>query len=231
MSWRDRSFGKQKRPSGDLVQAYSGTRNVAEKVSQLSRLLSGGADPNVTEPGGHPLLQMAVNDGHLEVVRLLLKHDADVNATNPTGSTALHVAAGWDDGEMVELLLEYKADVNARNDAGRTPLDSAELAGAPTETATGRPMRGGVAQILRGHGGKKGSDDQTAQTVEAILSDPKIEEELVGLLRANQFIRAIKRYRTDVPGTGLKDGIMTIERIADRHGIALPDGWKRIGPG
>jgi hypothetical protein len=137
---------------GDLLQAYSETRNVADKVTRVRTLLSRGADPNVREQRGHPLLHMAVNDGHLEVVRLLLNHGADVNATNPTGSTALHIAASWDDGEMVQLLLGYKPNVNARNKSGRTPLDSAELAGPATVTASGRPTRGGAAQLLRRRG-------------------------------------------------------------------------------
>ena len=119
---RDKRYEQEALPSGDLVQAYSSTRNVADKVMRVSALLSRGADPNVREQRGHPLLQMAVNDGHLEVVRLLLEHGADVNATNPTGSTALHVAANWDDGEMVELLLAYEPDVNTRNNVGVTPL-------------------------------------------------------------------------------------------------------------
>lgn len=150
--------GGAKPPQGDLVQVYSGTQNVADKVRRVSALLSLGADPNVREERGHPLLHVAVNDGHLEVVKRLLEHGADVNATNPTGSTALHIAANWGDGEMVELLLGYKPDVNVRNNAGRTPLDSAALAGPPTETADGRPMRGDVDQVLRRHGGKKGSE-------------------------------------------------------------------------
>ena len=65
--------------------------------------------------GYTPLIQAAEN-GHLEIVKLLLQHDADVNTRKKDGDTALTAAivAPTSYKDIVEVLLQQNADVNVQ---------------------------------------------------------------------------------------------------------------------
>ena len=67
---------------------------------------------------------MTSNDGHVEVVRLLLEHGADSNvAATDTGDTALIMASQEGQVKVIRLLLERSADPNvAATDTGDTAL-------------------------------------------------------------------------------------------------------------
>ena len=91
-------------------------------------------------------LYAAVNEGHIEIVKLLLANNADVNAADKDGNTPLHrvfiTLMIKDINGMVELLLSHKADVNAMNNKGETPLRLAIARG-----------NNDMAELLRQHGG------------------------------------------------------------------------------
>lgn len=80
-------------------------------------------------------LMMAANEGHLEVVRLLLGAGADVHLTDQSiaggggGMTALAYACLAEHPEIIRLLLQASSDPNHRLNNGRTILDSACTAG------------------------------------------------------------------------------------------------------
>ncbi|KAI9765917.1 MAG: hypothetical protein M1840_007058 [Geoglossum simile] len=76
-------------------------------------------------------LQAAAQNGHLEVVRLLLRRGGEANAKPVLdGKTALQAAAGSGHMKIVQLLLEKGADINAKpSDSGRTALQAAAEAG------------------------------------------------------------------------------------------------------
>ena len=95
----------------------------------------------VRPPFGTPL-HLAADNGHKEIVELLIAKGADVNAKNKGGSTPLHEAKTK---EVGELLIVEGANVNAKNSLGRTPLDNATLFNHPE-----------IANLLRKHGGKTG---------------------------------------------------------------------------
>jgi len=76
---------------------------------------------------GQTALMRAAYDGHVAIVRLLLKAGANVNAKDREGSTALLSAATRGHVEIVRLLLKASADVNAKNEYGNTALYSAAL--------------------------------------------------------------------------------------------------------
>lgn len=72
--------------------------------------------------GGHTALQAASQNGHLDVVKLLLKHNADVEIENKYGDRAIHHAAFGNEPAVIELLAKAGADLNIRNNRRQTPL-------------------------------------------------------------------------------------------------------------
>jgi cytohesin len=92
-------------------------------------------------------LHYAADEGHTEVVELLIANGADVNAKDEEGWTPFHLAAYWGGKDIVELLIAAGADVNAKNNWIGTPLDIATHPENPIDTAE-------TADLIRKHGGK-----------------------------------------------------------------------------
>ncbi|CAK9111616.1 unnamed protein product [Durusdinium trenchii] len=86
------------------------------QVAHLERLLHQPQDPT-----GRGVF-LAAENGHLEVVQLLLEAGADKDAADANGTTALHMAAVFEHLEIMELLLEAGADQDAANADGTTAL-------------------------------------------------------------------------------------------------------------
>ncbi|XP_020851927.1 ankyrin repeat and SOCS box protein 3 isoform X3 [Phascolarctos cinereus] len=65
----------------------------------------------------------AVENGHVDVVKLLLRHGADVNGSHSMcGWNALHQAAFQEYTELIKLLLKKGANKECQDDFGITPL-------------------------------------------------------------------------------------------------------------
>jgi ankyrin repeat protein len=97
--------------------AQSGQRNVAELL-----LNTGHVNVKATaEDGGTPL-QLAVENGHEAVARLLLEKGAAMEAKDSEGRTPLLVAAENGHEAVFRLLLEKGAAIEARNEWMQTPL-------------------------------------------------------------------------------------------------------------
>lgn len=62
---------------------------------------------------------MAVDHGHIDVVKVLLERGANTEIKNLKGWTVMHKAAakGWE--EIIRLLAQKGADVNAEVKAGQ----------------------------------------------------------------------------------------------------------------
>ncbi|OPJ74091.1 phosphatase Slingshot-like protein 3 isoform A [Patagioenas fasciata monilis] len=67
-----------------------------------------GHDVELTDPRGRTPLELAVSLGHLESVRVLLRHNANVGRENANGWTVLQEAVSTGDPEMVQLVLQYR---------------------------------------------------------------------------------------------------------------------------
>jgi len=99
--------------------------SMAGMVDVCKRLIALDADVNKT---GWAPLHYAASAGHVEVVKLLLKHSAYIDAESPNKTTPLMMAAMYGNPQSVELLLEEGADASLKNDKGMTALDFADVA-------------------------------------------------------------------------------------------------------
>jgi len=93
-------------------------------IEAVKKHLAAGTDVNANDGGWTPLWY-AADEGHKEIVELLIAKGADVNAKNKGDVTPLYGAARSGRKEIAELLIAKGADVNARDDVGRIPLHSA----------------------------------------------------------------------------------------------------------
>ena len=99
--------------------------SMAGMVDVCKRLIALDADVNKT---GWTPLHYAASAGHVEVIKLLLKHSAYIDAESPNKTTPLMMAAMYGNPQSVELLLEEGADASLKNDKGMTALDFADVA-------------------------------------------------------------------------------------------------------
>ena len=99
-------------------------------------LLEHGADPYHKVKGGKTCLMMASQNGHIDIVRLLLNSKRVdikrlINVQTEEGWTAL--ALSYTNPKIIELLLEHGADPNLDTNDGWTPLILAcQREGIPT---------------------------------------------------------------------------------------------------
>jgi ankyrin repeat protein len=93
-------------------------------------LLEAGANVNAVDKLNLSSLRMASQNGHVEIVRILLDHEADVDITRKgDDTTSLSVAAKTGHANVVKQLLMAGADVDAADRYGSTPLFFASRAG------------------------------------------------------------------------------------------------------
>ncbi|KAH8351003.1 hypothetical protein KR067_011529 [Drosophila pandora] len=84
---------------------------------------SSGPDVNVNGVfAGHTALQAASQNGHIEVIQVLLRHSVDVEIEDKDGDRAVHHAAFGDEAAVIEILAKAGADLNARNKRRQTSL-------------------------------------------------------------------------------------------------------------
>ena len=93
-----------------------------DPLNEISDLLSEGGDVNHVFRNGITSLMMASQDGHEEIVKLLLDIGAGVNQTTQSGNTALILASQNGHEETVKLLLDKGALVNQTTQNGSTAL-------------------------------------------------------------------------------------------------------------
>ena len=87
----------------------------------MERLLTEGASPDA-EKYGDSALGIAVESGHLDVVKALVGAGAKLEATNKRGHTAPMLAAASGYERVVEQLLQHGADVAQAKEDGWTAV-------------------------------------------------------------------------------------------------------------
>jgi hypothetical protein len=111
----------------------------AGDLAAVERLVAAGANVNATERsrydpqisadvGSQPCLMVAVQNGHLEIARLLLDAGADINRWDGVGESALTAAVYTGNRPTAEMLLDRGADLE-RMGMGGTPLFNAVAGG------------------------------------------------------------------------------------------------------
>lgn len=102
---------------------------IADEVSTLEKLLSGGEPPDVGDRRGFTPLHLAAQQWSVSAVQVLLNAGASVDVENSFGNTPLYVAVFNSNGrgELIQLLRSHGADPFHVNRNGQTPVGLARL--------------------------------------------------------------------------------------------------------
>jgi ankyrin repeat protein len=106
---------------------YSADRGLIKTTALL--IDSGKIDIDGKDSNGHGALTQAVENGHFDIVRLLIDKGADVTIRTDAANTLLMLAVLAKKPDIVELLLAQASDVNAQDDVGDTALMLAASSG------------------------------------------------------------------------------------------------------
>lgn len=103
------------------------------KAAEVEALLTAGADANATVEmmPGYPttFLIIAAGNGHLDVVKALVRNKAQVDKADSFNTTPLMAAAAGGHLPVVELLLTSGANPKAKDKDGKDVLASAREGG------------------------------------------------------------------------------------------------------
>ena len=121
MSYIDDIIGRPPTIDDMIFAAFMGDVERVKDLLKKNPLLRNAVDIATQETPLH----RAADNGHIEVVRILLDHGAYINAQDALGCTPLHLATMKDDAEIVELLLDKGADVNVKDNHDLTASDHA----------------------------------------------------------------------------------------------------------
>lgn len=96
-----------------------------------SVLLQTGAPPDAdgSESSNNPPIRLAVKNGHMEILDMLIEANADVSFRDPNGMSLLHWAAENGSVEIMQTLLDAGVTVNQVDNDGMTPLLIAAIEG------------------------------------------------------------------------------------------------------
>jgi len=126
-----------------------GRRGLGFASSNVVFGASGRAKPKNPTKGGLTALLLAVREGSLDCVRILVEKGADVNQTAVDGSTPLLVAVQNGQYAVARFLLEHGADPKQANAKGWTPLYLAVKSRNQESTAIPGPATDGALDCIR----------------------------------------------------------------------------------
>lgn len=109
-------------------------------LNRTKELIELGANPNERDWRGWTPLLCAVENEHLEIIKLLLVKGAEINVSSDMGYSPLHMAVDIAIDETIQsggkqgdeptgnilYLINAGADLNAKDRDGQTPLDWAK---------------------------------------------------------------------------------------------------------
>ena len=95
-------------------------------INSVKKYIEDGFDVNRVNNHGHQVLMIAAHQGHIDIVKLLIKHGANVNAKHKiSGNTALIGAVFQGQKEMIKYLIEAGANLDEKNNQDQTALQMA----------------------------------------------------------------------------------------------------------
>lgn len=89
----------------------------------LQEFIDKGGDPDDND--GEPLLCIACEEEHIDIVEALLNAGADIDICNNNNDTPLIIACEQNNNKLIRLLIEYGADCEWINSSGDSPLSIA----------------------------------------------------------------------------------------------------------
>jgi ankyrin repeat protein len=95
---------------------------ISDNSPQIMKYVKNGGNTNIRDGREWPLLQIAVEHGNTEIVRILVKSGADVNALDPNNRSALMKSSFFGFIDIVKILLEAGADVTLKDNLEETAL-------------------------------------------------------------------------------------------------------------
>jgi hypothetical protein len=115
----------------DLLKVHSAVR-WGKSVDELKA--AGLTDKNIAdardEGNGNSAIQIAVQNGHTEIVKYLIELKIDVNTKNNSGNTALHMGVEYDYYPINKMLLAAGADGSVTNNEDAKAIEG--LSGSKT---------------------------------------------------------------------------------------------------
>jgi ankyrin repeat protein len=123
-------------------------------VAKIRQLLSDGYSPNQVDENSRTGLDIAAQNGNMQIIAILYKAHADVNQRDNIGNVPMHYAAERDRLEVVKLLLDMGTPADAENKNGMTALMIAAKVG-DTE----------MMRLLIAHGANPNKSDYTGRDV------------------------------------------------------------------
>lgn len=104
----------QTRGTGDFN--FSGISSSPDISSTASQALP------TTRGTGMSLLHVAAQNGHCNIIQMLVNHHVDINEQDSAGTTALHIAVRNRHDGAIRLLLQCGADIHTDDQEGCSPL-------------------------------------------------------------------------------------------------------------
>lgn len=128
----DRSFDDPPSPRNDFLADLSSMECTLDSLLDAAEegscarvrhvLASGRVDVNAVDENDYSALLTSAEQGHLEVVCLLLEAGADLELRDSFGRSALYAAAVAGREPVVRALVSVGADLETQDAEGRTPL-------------------------------------------------------------------------------------------------------------
>jgi len=178
-------------------------------VGAIHLLLEYGANVNhhESEFGLTPLI-LAVLNGRVETLRLLLQHNAEVDGKDNKGRTALYRALSNNNVGAIRLLLEYGAIVNQHeSEFGSTPLIQAVQTGHVDI----------VRLLLQHNADVEAADLEGDRALHWALYDGNLEMVRV-LLERGADVHALAGFNQTPLKIALKDGYRDIAQLLLKYG-------------
>ncbi len=91
-----------------MMSTYHGCKEISKY------LIKNGADVNISSTNrDNPPLLNAIENGHIDIVKLLIENDANINIKDSGDWTPLIMASFYGHLDIIEYLLENGADINS----------------------------------------------------------------------------------------------------------------------